>query len=197
MTARWKSLYRINLVRDLRESERQEERRRARAVYLGVACFGFLGASLLYCGFAIWRMENVISQEKQKLDYLQQEYRKYTATNNTVDKADVELLNSLQDKGIFWTKKLGAMAKHLPDNYWITSFGYNNGALRVTGFGYVSPKQDQLLVLDDYLIRLRKDTTFSDVFKSVFLTSADRGSDENAGKVAFEFTAMLNPGAPK
>jgi len=199
MTARWKSLYRINLVRDLREQEKMAERRRNRAVALGVACFGFLAASLLYCGYAIWKMEDVIAQEKDKLAHLQQEYHKYTATKSTVDKADVELLNSLQQRGIFWTKKLAAMAKHLPDNYWITQFKYENGALHVSGFGYISQKQDQLLILDEYLNRLRTDSTFSDVFKVISLNYADRKEEQGSGKVAFEFSAAtpIKTGAPQ
>ena len=199
MTARWKSLYRINLVRDLREQEKAAERQRNRAVTLGTACFGFLVASLIYCGWAIWRMEDVIAQEKEKLAHLQQEYHKYTATNMIIDKADVEQLNALQQRGIFWTRKLGAMAKHLPDNYWITHFQYQNGQLQVDGFGYVSPKQDQLLILDDYLRNLRQDSTFSDVFKSIHLNSAERRDDKGAGKVAFQYTATSSqkpPGTP-
>jgi hypothetical protein len=197
MTARWKSPYKINLVRALREQEKAAERRRNRAITLGVACFGFLVLSLLYCGFSIWDMEHVIASEKEKLTLLQQEYRKYTATNMTVDKTDVELLNSLQGRGIFWTKKLAALAKHLPENYWITKFDYTNGILRVSGFGYVSPKQDQLLILDDYIKNLRKDSTFSDVFKSISLISADR-KDEAGGtsKVGFEYSASTGRMGP-
>lgn len=189
MTARWKSPYKINLVRDLREQEKAAERRRNRAITLGIACFGLLALSLLYCGFTIWEMEHVIASEKEKLALLQQEYRKYTATNMTVDKSDVELLNSLQGRGIFWTKKLAAMAKHLPENYWITSFQYTNGALHVSGFGSVSPKQDQLLILDEYMKNLRKDSTFSDVFKSISLISADRKDEGGTTKVGFEYSA--------
>jgi Tfp pilus assembly protein PilN len=192
MTAKWKSLYRINLVRDLREQERIAERRHRRAVTLGIACFGMLALSLLYCAFSIWEMEHVIAAEKEKLEHLRQEYRKYTATNTTVDKADVELLNSLQQRGIFWTAKLGAMAKHLPDNYWITKFQFGAGQLHVSGFGYPSPKQEQLLILDDYLKKLRADSSFSDAFKSIHLDVASRSEEVGAAKVAFEFTATTD-----
>jgi hypothetical protein len=189
MTAQWKSLYKINLVRDLREQEKAAERRRSRAIALGVGCFGFLALSLLYCIFSIWEMEHVISSEKEKLTLLQQEYRKYTATNMTVDKADVELLNSLQGRGIFWTKKLAAMAKHLPENYSITRFEYASGILNVGGFGYISQKQDQLLILDEYLKNLHQDSTFSDVFKFISLISAVRKDEQGADKITFEYSA--------
>jgi Tfp pilus assembly protein PilN len=189
MTAMWKNPYRINLVRDLREQEKLAERRRNRAVALGFTCFGLLAASLVYCALSVWQMNRVIESESEKLEHLKQEYRKYTATNNTVDKADVELLNSLQGRGIFWTKKLAAMAKHLPDNYWITNFEFNSGVLEVSGFGYVSSKQDQLLILDDYLKKLQQDSGFSDVFKSISLKSAMRKDESGSSKVAFEYTA--------
>lgn len=192
------SLYSINLIRDLREKEKLAERRKGRAVILGLTCFGMLAIALIYCGFTVWEMERVIASEKDKLAHLKQEYHKYTATNMTVDKSDVELLNDLQGRGIFWTKKLAAMAKHLPDNYWITQFDYNNGLLRVSGFGYPSPKQDQLLVLDGYLNDLRSDSAFCDQFKSIRLNSAERKEEGGSVKVGFDFvaTTLKNGGQP-
>lgn len=184
------SFYRLNLIRDLRERELKSEQKHRMAVILGLGCFGFFILSLLYSGFTIVQMERVLSNESNKVRALQQEYRKYTAAKLIVDKSDIELLNDLQGKGIFWTKKLASMAKHLPDNYWITQFSYNNNALSVKGYGYVNPQQDQLLVLDQYLNRLRSDTTFSNTFTKLQLNLAER--NENGGRVAFDFSAFTS-----
>jgi hypothetical protein len=189
------SLYRLNLIRELREREVQTERRQRLAVILGVGCFGFFVLSFLYSGLTIMQMETVLTREKDKVEHLQQEYRKYTAAKLIVDKSDIELLNDLQGKGIFWTKKLAAMAKHLPENYWITEFSFNNDILEVRGYGYANAQQDQLLILDQYLIRLRNDTTFADVFTKVQLNSAER-RDEGA-RVAFDFSAYTSKGKPQ
>jgi Tfp pilus assembly protein PilN len=182
-------LYRINLIRDLREKEFRQERKRRMAVIVGVGCFGLFVISALYSALTIWQMEGVLKRERLKVEHLKQEYRKYTATRLIVDKTDLELLNSLQGKGIFWTKKLSAVAKHLPDNYWITQFSYNAEHLKVSGYGYVGPQQNQLIVLNAYLDRLRADTTFADIFKAVQLVSVDRSGDVGQGRCAFQFTA--------
>jgi Tfp pilus assembly protein PilN len=187
--ARIAKAYRINLVRVLRERERQQEQRRRYQMIAGVGCFAFLVMAFLYSGLTMWNMELILASEKNKLEHIQNEYRKYTATRMTVDKNDVELLNSLHGRGIFWTKKLAAMATHLPDNYAITSFSFRGGELRVAGTGYASPKQDQLLVLDGYMKNLRSDSTFSDVFKQIYLNRAER-EKEGAGKIEFEFSAL-------
>lgn len=185
------SLYHLNLIRDLREKERKVERQKRLSVILGLGCFGFFLLSLIYSGLTIWQMERVLTNEGKKLAYLKQEYNKYTAARLIVDKSDVELLDGLQSKGIFWTRKLAALAKHLPESYAITSFKFSRGQIDVTGNGSAGPKQDQLLILDDYLGKLRSDTAFSDVFPLVFLNSADRRDN---GRVAFMFTCVTRGG---
>lgn len=186
------SHYRLNLIRDLRERERRQENRRQLLLFLGFACFGCFILSLLYSGMIMWRMERVIAIEQAKLTRLKLEYNKYTVTKLIVDRSDIELLNNLKGKGIFWTGKLAALAKHLPDNYWITKFKYANNQLYVAGFGYVPPQQDQLMVLDGYLNRLRSDTTFNDVFKTLRLNSVNRGDEGSQARVSFEFSAYTS-----
>src|SRR4051812_23546576 len=105
-------MYRINLIRDLREQEFRKERKRRMALIVGLGCFGFFVISVLYSSLTIWQMEGVLKNERLKVDHLKQEYQKYTATRLIVDKSDLELLNGLQGKGIFWTKKLAAVAKY-------------------------------------------------------------------------------------
>jgi Tfp pilus assembly protein PilN len=190
-----RNLYRLNLIRDLREKELKLDRRNRLSVILGLGCFGFFILSMLYSGLTILQMENVLTREKDKVEGLQQEYRKYTAAKLIVDKSDIELLNELQGKGVFWTRKLASMAKHLPENYWITAFSFNNQALTVQGFGYANSQQDQLLILDKYLNELRRDTSFSDTFGRIQLNLADR--KENNGKVSFEFSAFTGKGGSK
>jgi hypothetical protein len=184
------ALYRMNLIRELRDREHKVERQKRMAVILGLGCFGLLILSLLYSGLTMMQMEHVLKGETEKLAHLKQEYQKYKASNLIVDKTDIELLNNLQSKGIFWTRKLAAIAKYLPENYWITHIRFEREELRVEGFGQTNPKQDQLLVLDEYLNQLRADTTFSDVFKTVRLISANRETDATTGRVAFQFSAL-------
>lgn len=181
--------YQINLIRALREKERDAERKKRLTFLFFTGCFGVLILTVLYSGMTVWQMERVLKSEEKKVAYLKNEYRKYASSRLIVDKTDVELLNSLQGKGIFWTKKLAAMAKHLPESYAITRFSYQEGELQVSGWGYVTSKQDQLLILDDYLRRLRMDTTFSDIFKTIYLSRADRQSEDGGNRVNFEFSA--------
>jgi hypothetical protein len=181
--------YRLNLIRELREKENRRERRRKLLVLSGIACFGLFILSILYSGLTMWKMEQVLSSERNKLNSLKVEYNKYTVTKLIVDKSDIELLSDLKGRGILWTRNLAALAKHLPDNYWITHFRYANNELQVSGYGYASPQQDQLLVLDSYLNQLRSDTTFSDVFKTVRLHSAQRSEEQGQARVSFDFSA--------
>ena len=179
--------YRLNLIRSIREREKKSERRKRLMFILAAGSFSFFVLSALFSALTIWQMEKVLILEKDKLTRLRQEYQKYTASKLIVDKSDLELLGSLQGKGIFWTRKLSAMAKHLPESYWITRFAYQNEELRVSGYGLAGPQQSQLMVLNGYVTELRQDTTFSGIFKEVRLKRADRSED--GGNVAFEISA--------
>ncbi len=142
MSATGPALYRINLIREMREREKKIEQQRSMTATIGIACFGLFLLSLVYSGLTIWRMERVISGEQFKFKRLKQEYQKYTAASLIVDKSDIELLNDLQSRGIFWTKKLATMAKYPPDNYSITRFAFGNNEMQVSGYGFISPQQD-------------------------------------------------------
>jgi hypothetical protein len=189
------NLYRLNLIRELRERELKSERRNRLSVILSLGCFGFFVLSLLYSALTIMQMEHVLSAEEEKVNRLKVEYQKYTAAKLIVDKSDIELLNGLQGKGIFWTRKLVALAKHLPENFSITAFSFNNDVLLVKGHGYAGPKQDELLILDNYLNELRADSTFSNTFLKIQLNLVVRGED--ASRVNFDFSAYANKGAAR
>jgi len=189
------ALYKINLIRDLREREKKKEERTRLALILGLGCFGFFLLSVIYSSLTIWQMEKVLTHESTQVVRLKQEYQKYKATRLIIDKTDIELLDGLKSKGFLWTKKLAALANHLPDNCSITSFSYEREMLHVTGYGFVNPKQDQLLILDDYLNKLRADTTFSDTFTKLQLNSADR--KEEGGRFGFDFSATAKTWRPQ
>lgn len=195
MQASAQSLYKINLIRELRERQKKKEERTRLALILGFGCFGFFLLSIIYSSLTIWQMERVLTHESTQVARLKQEYQKYKASKLIIDKTDIELLNDLKSKGFFWTKKLAALANHLPDNYSITSFAFEKEMLRVSGYGYVNPKQDQLLVLDDYLNKLRADTNFSDTFSKLQLKSAER--KEEGGKFGFNFIATSKTWKPQ
>ncbi len=180
--------YRINLIRDLRDREKKKERQKRLTLILGFGCFGFFLLALVYSGLTIWQMEQVISHERKQVNRLRQEFQKYTASRLIVDKADIEQLDNLKGKGQFWTTKLAALAKYLPENYLITGFSYQNGMMRVIGFGYTTARQDHLLILDHYLNLLRRDSTFSATFSKIQLNTAVR--KDEGGKVAFDFSAF-------
>lgn len=183
-------LYQLNMVRELRAREKKSEQNRR---YLILACIGsglFLLLSFLYSGISIWNMELVLQNEKRKVDHLTHEFRNYTAAKDIVDKNDVELLNSLHGRGIMWTKKLAALANHLPENFQLTSFEFRGGELRVKGFGYPNESQDHLLILDKYIGRLREDSAFSNTFKRIYLGTASRSIADNQPTIDFEFSAF-------
>jgi hypothetical protein len=80
------------------------------------------------------------------------------------------------------------MAYHLPENYWITDFSYNGTVYNVKGYGYITPHQEQLITVDDYLNLLREDKKFSDVFKAIFMNSVVRTDEGYRERVSFEYS---------
>jgi Tfp pilus assembly protein PilN len=191
--------YRLNLVKLVRSAEKRARSQAFNMAVIAVLCFAAVGLAGFFTYWRIMDMERVIAREKQKLAAIEAEYRSYQETNVSIDKADIELLDRLQRGRVYWTRKLEAMAKHLPNDepisYWITSFGYGGNTFHVNGYGYITAKQEQLLELDDYLNKLRDDATYSDVFSPTYLNSAIRSDEEGERggvreRVSFEYSSL-------
>jgi Tfp pilus assembly protein PilN len=190
--------YRLNLVKTVRDAEKRAQRQVANMALIAFFCFAALGLAVFFSYIRVASMRLVIEKEKQKLAAIEAEYHSYQETNVSIDKADIELLNSLQGNRVYWTRKLEAMAKHLPNDdpvsYWITGFGYKGNTYGVRGYGYITQRQEQLLALDDYLNNLRDDAAYSDIFGATYLNSAVRSDEDVDGKglrerVSFEYSS--------
>ena len=184
--------YAINLIRTLRIEERKTEIKRVRMLSLTTISLAILALALFYSALQVVMMENTLKEEREKLARIESDYKRYQETTMIVNKADIELLNQLQSERIFWTKKLAAMAYHLPENYWITDFGYSQSMFEVKGYGYITESQRQLVTIDDYLNLLRADTTYRDVFKEIYLNSTERKDEEGRERVSFHYSSISN-----
>jgi hypothetical protein len=190
--------YRINLIQRIRQQELQEQMLKNSMTIIVIASLTLLLLSAGWAAFNLYQMHSALVKERSELLRIEAEYSKYKTTRMIVEKADLELLDRLQTGRIFWTKKLAAMASHLPADpatpYWITRFSYENNIFNVRGYGIVTPEQEQLVTLDEYLNQLRADTTFSDVFRTCYLNSTGRADEGNVQRVLFEYSAELKKG---
>ena len=135
-------------------------------------------------------MNIVMAGERNSLSLIKIEYGKYRSTKMIVDKSDLELLDSLQGNRIFWTKKLAALALHLPDNYWITQFSYNPPIFHAAGYGYISPQQDQLVTINNFLNQLRRDSAYCDVFHTTTFNTTSRIDEGARSRASFVFSSV-------
>jgi len=181
--------YQLNLVRELRKREGKTSRDRTRVLLLALVCFAVCALAVLYEMLTVFQMQQVLRNQRDNLARIEAEYRKYKETRMIVDKADIELLDKLQNGRVFWTRKLASMALHLPDNYWITAFGYEDSTYLVSGYGYISPEQEQLITLDDYLNLLRGDSTYNDNFPVTFLNATEREDEYGRQRVSFKYSS--------
>jgi len=183
--------YRVNMIRSVREMERRQEQRRVRAVTLSGVAIGLAALAVFYAVLQCLSMSNIIDARKQRLADIQRRYRRYTEAEQIVGKEDIELLDKLHGGKIFWTGVLAALARHLPEGYWTTQLRYDGKTLQVRGEGFAGANQDQLLVIDEYLNKLREDRRFGAVFSKVNLGATGRTGKSSRGRdlVTFQFTA--------
>jgi Tfp pilus assembly protein PilN len=194
--------YRMNLVKTMRIAEKRHMKHKAWATLMILAAFAILAVGGLFAFTRITEMQRTLDVERAKLKRVEDEYRNYQSTQTSIDKADIELLNQIQTNRVYWTKKLEAMARHLPEedpiSYWITRFGYQGNTYTVSGFGYITERQEQLLALDEYLSKLRNDPNYTDVFGSTSLRSAIRSDETERGvtreRVSFEYASTRRGG---
>jgi Tfp pilus assembly protein PilN len=198
--------YNINLMKAALEAERRDSKLRFKMALIFIVCFGALGGAAIYAYAQLSLMEQTLYAEKMKLRKVEAEYRNYQEEVSVVNKADVELLGRLQTNRIYWTRKLDAMARYLPDeepiSYWITKFGYNdnNKTFTVNGYGYITQRQEQLLELERYLDSLRAESSYAYIFGTTYLKSAVRSDelfrtdgarrDRDRDRVSFEYASV-------
>ncbi|MBN1131153.1 MAG: hypothetical protein JXA71_19340 [Chitinispirillaceae bacterium] len=182
--------YAINLVRQIRIEERRAVDLKNRIFALAASCSAVLVLAVLVMVFQILRMQIRLENERDEVNRIELEYGKYKATRMVIDKADIERLDSLQADRIYWTKKFAAMAYHLPDNYWITKFSFDGKMYKVVGYGYITEEQEQLITLDEYLNKLRADSTYKDVFTTTYFNAVQRSDEEDRSRVSFEYSSL-------
>jgi Tfp pilus assembly protein PilN len=177
-------------VRQIRLEEQKLLKQKNRIFTLAASCTGILILACLLLVSQLLSMKSKLATERQVLARIEQEYGKYRSTRMVIDKADIERLDSLQSARIFWTKKLAALAYYLPESYWITSFKFDAKTLTVQGNGYISGDQKQLITLDDYLNKLRADSTYNDIFKTTYFNLVNRSDEEGRSRVVFEYSSL-------
>jgi len=185
--------YQINVIQQLRQKQKRAQNIQSSINIMVAISIALLIVSMIYTASRIMLMNLTLDAEKNELARIESEYSKYKSTRMIVEKADIELLDKLLTSRIYWTKKLASMALHLPNQppnpYWITSFGFNRTRFNVKGYGLISPEQEQLITIDDYLNSLRNDSTFNDVFKTCYLNSTVRADEGSKERVSFDFSA--------
>lgn len=182
--------YQANLIRDMLKAEKQKKARILRRVIYSVTAFGILGLSLFHSTLQVLYMEQKVAMEQEKLDRIEEEYKKYQATSMIINRADIELLDRLQHNRVFWTKKLAATALYLPDEYWIEKISFDRN-YKVSGYGLTVPEQKQLITMDSYLNMLRGDSTFNDDFPVTYLEAVVRTDEDKVERVHFELSSDL------
>jgi hypothetical protein len=203
--------YRTNLMKSALAAEKRNNESRLKMALLFIVCFGALGGAAIYVYAQISLMEHTLYAEKLKLLKVEAEYRNYQEEVSVVNKADVELLGRLQTNRIYWTRKLDAMARYLPEadpiSYWVTKFGYNDNSktFTVNGYGYITQRQEQLLELERYLDSLRAEPSYAYIFGATYLKSAVRSDEQplritdarrDRERVSFEY-ASIRKGAER
>jgi Tfp pilus assembly protein PilN len=189
--------YKFNIIQSIKAAEARQARERFLRRALRAGSLGFLVIALLYSALQVNAMYGTVRRTSQRLDRIQKEFNRYKSSKMTIQKSDITLLDNMQEDRIYWTRILVALARHLPKNYWITSFDYGEQELTVKGFGYITQGQRQLIALNKYTNLLRGDSTFTDEFTRVFLKKAVRNdADDQQPRISFEFKATKGAKKP-
>jgi Tfp pilus assembly protein PilN len=186
--------YEINLIHEMRLGEKRAKRDAALMTWTSFILAGILTLAIFKGLLFTLLVREDLRIAQNKLNQLKAEYQRYQATNISVQKEDVELLDRMQHSRVFWTKKLSAMASPLPSNYWVNSIHFKTSKLGVKGFGYLDQEQKQLVTLDDYLNVLRSDSVFIKGISQVALVEtrrSDLDKEENLReRISFEYSAL-------
>jgi Tfp pilus assembly protein PilN len=158
-------MYKLNLIKKLRAEQYKEEQARLRRTILFTIYYGLLVVVFFFYMFYYLGLKEKRDTKIMELKKIERDIQSLEQSSEAITREDLQLLNRLQKDRIFWSKKMVVLASGLPESYWIESLGYRGEKLEVKGRGYISAKQEQLLVLDDYLAVLRNNKEFMQDFR--------------------------------
>ena len=102
----------------------------------------------------------------------------------------ISLVSELKGKQMWWTPKLEALSKLMPDNIWLSSISASSTNITLKGFALPGDNWGFRSV-ENFVRQLKEDPTFGKILGEIHLSTVARTGAENLSVMSFQLSCAV------
>ena len=155
-------------------------------------CFMFMGYVYIDNHYEIKSYQNRLALVSERFARLNEEVFRIVEYKKDWDslRERISLVSELKGKQMWWTPKLEALSKLMPDNIWLSSISASS--TNITLKGYALPGDNRgFRSVENFVRQLKEDATFGKILGEINLSTVARTGAENLPVMSFQLSCAV------
>lgn len=155
-------------------------------------CFMFMGYVYIDHYYEIKSYQNRLALVSGRFARLNEEVFRIVEYKKDWDSLweRISLVSELRGKQMWWTPKLEALSRLMPDNIWLSSISASS--TNITLKGYALPGDNRgFRSVENFVRELKEDPTFGKILGEIDLSTVARSGAENLSAMSFQLSCAV------
>lgn len=155
-------------------------------------CFMFMGYVYIDNHYEIKSYQNRLALVSERFARLNEEVFRIVEYKKDWDslRERISLVSELKGKQMWWTPKLEALSKLMPDNIWLSSISASSTNITLKGFALPGDNRGFRSV-ENFVRQLKEDATFGKILGEINLSTVARTGAENLPVMSFQLSCAV------
>ena len=155
-------------------------------------CFMFMGYVYIDNYYEIKSYQNRLALVSERFARLNKEVFRIVEYKKEWDslREKISLVSELKGKQMWWTPKLEAFSKLMPDNIWLSSISASSTTLTLKGFALPGDNRG-FRSIENFVRQLKEDPTFSKILGKIRLSTVTRTEAEKLPARSFQISGAV------
>ena len=155
-------------------------------------CFMFMGYVYIDNYYEIKSYRNRLALVSERFARLNKEVFRIVEYKKEWDslREKISLVSELKGKQMWWTPKLEALSKLMPDNIWLSSISASPTSLTLKGFALPGDNRGFRSV-ENFVRQLKEDPTFSKILGEIHLSTVARTGAGKLPAMSFQLSCAV------
>lgn len=159
---------------------------------VSLLCFMFMGYVYIDNYYEIKSNQNRLALVSERFSRLNKEVFRIVEYKKEWDslREKISLVSELKRKQMWWTPKLEAFSKLMPDNIWLSSISASPTTLTLKGFALPGDNRG-FRSIENFVRQLKEDPTFSKILGEIHLSTVTRIEAEKLPAMSFQISGAV------
>lgn len=155
-------------------------------------CFMFMGYVYIDNYYEIKSYQNRLALVSERFVKLNEQVFRIMEYKKDWDslRERISLVSELKGKQMWWTPKLEALSKLMPDNIWLSSISASSTNITLKGFALPGDNWGFRSV-ENFVRQLKEDPTFGKILGEINLSTVARTGAENLPVMSFQLSCAV------